>query len=155
MTLWLTLIIPDEHTAQGALKRRLSITVSQSVKGTSTVNIWCETLLIAKASDQVIFWEDNFWYRTDIKITSDQDNFLRKNYLCSEIQISYAYFRNSIFQNKVKHILILTKSHSGHKSILRFFIMNLNLSSARGFVKISAHWWSVSINCNDKIPFWT
>src|ERR1044072_853477 len=74
-----------------------------------------------------------------IKVASDQDNFLRKNYLCFRVSDKLHSFRNSFLQNKDKHILILIKSHSGQQSIFRFFRMNLNLSSARGFVKISAH----------------
>ena len=33
------------------------------------------------------------------------------------------------------------------KWMFKFFFIKLNLSSVRGLVKISAHWWSVSMNC--------
>ena len=45
--------------------------------------------------------------------------------------------------------------HYGHKTVFKCFKMKVSLSSAMGFVKISVHWWSVSMNFKDKIPFLT
>jgi len=60
-----------------------------------------------------------------------------------------------LLKSSESDFLFRGKHYSETKCMFKFFFIKSNLSTVRGLVKISAHWWSVSMNWISKTPFWT